>query len=56
MVESEPYSSPTLDNGRKAMRYVSGAYPGPDTEMADWIKPASTTTKKGHVDEYAHLV
>ena len=31
-------------------------HPAPDTEMVDWIKMASTVTKKGDIDEYAHLV
>ena len=56
MVGSEPYSSPTLDHGGKAIRRVSGAYPAPDTEMMDWIKSASDVTMEGDVDEYAHLM
>ena len=56
MVGSEPYPSPTLDHGGKAIRWDSGAYPAPDMEMVDWIKSTSTVTKKGDIDEYAHLV
>ena len=71
MLESEPYTSPTLiiiiiihfypfesltlDHGGEAIRRVSGAYQAPDAGMVDWIKLASNIIKKGDVDGYAHL-
>ena len=56
MVGSKLFSSNTLGHGGEAIRWVSGAYPAPDTAMVDWIKLTSNVTKKGDIDGYAHLM
>ena len=56
MLGSKPFSSRTLSSGGIAIRWVSGAYPAPDTEMLDWIKLASTVINRGDINEYKYLM